>query len=194
MEWLNDTSMGPPGWSGHWPLWLSLLFHLSNLITAVLLIVIPTIVLRLWNFRLDGYHAASVLKVLAFLPAIGVSKALRIQQVWGPPSHLASIFDCLCAVVIAYSACHLPAFFKRILLLPSRDQFRKLNQELRDIMREHAKELPEMVRKNHALCSRVDHLQAQFEHLAWNDGAMRSLAEIRSLLVAPAYSKEGDDE
>jgi hypothetical protein len=194
MQWLFDTTMGSPGLGGRWPAWLSILFHLSNAIMAISLIAIPMIVVGMWSYRRDGFQAVRIWRILAFLPALGLSKSLRVQEIWGPPYHLTAIVDCVCAVVTTYSVCHLPALFKHILLLPSRDQFRKMNEELRSILLEKEEEMPELTDRYRTLRSEVDHLQGQFEHITWTEAAIRSMTEIRTLLVEPAACKEGGDE
>lgn len=128
--WLFDRSMGPPGPSGHWPLWLTLLFHTSNFAIAAADMAVPAVILANWMYRRDGISRRAFWTVALYFPAKSLSRLARVAEFSGPTYHLTAILDTLTAVLAVYSTAQLGPFLRHLLKLPSRAQIHDLANRL----------------------------------------------------------------
>lgn len=128
--WLFDTSMGPPGPHGHWPLWLTIMFRGANLVTGLMLASFPILIIGVWSRRRQGISPLKFWLMCSFLPVLGLSRLVRAFDFWGPPYHLIAIADLCAACAVAVWWLSFRPISKEILYLPSRANIHDINNKL----------------------------------------------------------------
>lgn len=119
-RWLLDPGVGEPGPGGRWPVWLSVVFHGSNLVIALVDFSIPLLIVRYWKFKRDGVTTRQFWRTASFFPLVGISRLVRVAAIWGPTPHLTALVDCVTAVLNLYCLAGIVPVVKHILKLPSR--------------------------------------------------------------------------
>lgn len=170
LDWLLDTSMGVPGPDGHWPPWLTMAFHGSNLVIALTHLAIPAIVIHGWQFRRDGVSPWAFYGVIGFLVAMAMSRLGRVLEVNGPPYHLTAILDGVAAAASVYSTFALVPLVRTVLSLPSRNEIHALNGQL------HVEVLEKELR-------RLEAVERERETAASNAALQGELAGLKSRLL-----------
>ena len=128
--WLFDTSMGPPGPSGHWPLWLTVVFRGSNLASGLMLVSFPLLIIGVWRNRRGGVSSFKFWLVCSFLPVLGLSRLVRACDFWGPPYHLITLVEMAVTCVIGVAFCVVRPFSQKVLYLPSRAEMHDVKGKL----------------------------------------------------------------
>lgn len=177
-EWIWDTSMGPPGPNGHWPLWLSLTFHLANLSMGITYLMIPVLKYAYWPYRGKGIGATQYWKIMAYLPAMALSRIIRVGEVWGPPYHLTTLVDAIAAVIAAYSFFQLQSFFRHVISLPSVAEVEGLKLQVGQLRTLRRNEQAHRALRTKSIGKRLDALQ---DVHADDYATLVVLAEIREL-------------
>lgn len=148
LSWLLDTSMGCPGKGGHWPLYLSILFHLSNLLIASAYLAVPIQVIRLWKYKRDGVKPTVLWSVLAFMPIMSISRLIRFFEIFAQPYRLTALLDLAAAAATWYAVLCLEPLARDVLRLPSRERFHDLVGQLNhEVLLSHVREKEVLARK-----------------------------------------------
>lgn len=183
LQWLFDTSMGPPGLSGSWPPWLTWLFHTSNLLTALCHFAVLAMVLAYGRFKGEGVTTRQLVLVSAFFPIAALSRLVRVIELWGSPYHLLTVMDTATALASMVSVYFLPPLIHNVLRLPSFEEIQRLNNELTRRVIEAELGRAQVVQQNQSLTDRLTAIERSLDTEGWTEEKKVALAEIRGMLA-----------
>jgi len=183
LYWLFDTSMGSPGPHGTWSAWLQIVYHSSNAISTLCMVIVPVIVVRHLPRRDGGVSERQLWMILAVYLAFAGCRFARVLEVAGPPYHLTTILDFIAAMVSVYSVVYMPRLLRYIMLLPSLNEINELNNELSAGILEAEADRQESEASNASLIVLLERAQGTLETLGWCAEKSRALDDIRAVLV-----------
>lgn len=121
-KWLFSATASCPCPHDTWPMYVAIPFHVSNLIIGICYFSIVFIVARSWRYKNEGVSAWKFWSFASFVPAMGISRLVRVGQTWGPPYNITIILDMIACLCSLWSLINCRPLVRFILKLPSRSQ------------------------------------------------------------------------
>jgi hypothetical protein len=175
--------MGPPGPDGHWPVWLTLLFHASNFLLFAIYLAIPAMKWYLWPYRGSGISNKQYWQIMAYMPMMALSRLARVLELWGPPYHLTTIVDVLATATACYSIYYLVHLIGHVMTLPSYEELSRLKELVEGLKMRETIRLERQLKRDVAIEGRLAQLKTLLEGHFPKYEVLVAIESIRVLLA-----------
>jgi len=164
----------------------------ANIAIAIAFLLLPVPILLLWKARrrdLPHAHVLPVMSMALFISGIGhFNDAVSFH--WSAPRWF-TLVDLVTAVVSLICLAILPGIIKKARTLPTLEDYRRLNERLRDQNREKERDRLRLTARNASLKGQIGQIEDTLQAKIWLIEREEALNLLKTMLLTIQEQRHG---